>query len=105
MKYKKYLGQVVYDSDAKIFHGQVLRTNAVITFQGTNPEEIEQAFRDSVDDYIAWCKEQGKEPEKPFSGKFLLRMKGDLHKKLVARAITKGISLNSLILEKLEKSF
>ncbi len=103
MKYKGYTGRVSYDSDAKVFHGEVLGTNAVITFQGTTTEEIDQAFKDSIDDYIAWCKERGKNPEKPFSGKFIVRMKSQLHKNLAEEAINKGVSLNSLILEKLDK--
>jgi len=61
----------------KIFHGEVTNTQAVITFQGTCVDEIEQAFKDSVDDYLTWCKERGKEPEKPFSGKFVLRILPD----------------------------
>ena len=57
MKYKGYLGQVSYDADAKIFHGEVIGLKDVITFQGTSAQELERAFRDSVDDYLAWCKQ------------------------------------------------
>jgi len=65
MENKGYLGEVEYDAQAKIFHGDVINTRDVITFQGTTVKEIEKAFKDSVDDYIDWCKEEGAEPEKP----------------------------------------
>ena len=70
MEYKGYVGIVEYDSDAKIFHGDVVNTRDVITFQGTSVDEIDTAFRESVDDYLNWSKEEGLEPEKPYSGKF-----------------------------------
>lgn len=59
MRYKGYIGQIEFDSDAKIFHGEVIGIKDVITFQGTSVKDLEVAFRDSVDDYLAWCKERG----------------------------------------------
>ena len=64
MKYKGYLGHVVYDDDAKIFHGELVGLRDVITFQGKSVADLEKAFMDSVDDYVAWCKERGEVPEK-----------------------------------------
>jgi predicted HicB family RNase H-like nuclease len=103
MKYKGYLGEVAYDFEAKIFHGEVLGLKDVITFQGTTVEEIERAFMDSIDDYISWCEERGEEPEKAFSGNIRIRISPDLHAKLSQAAIMKGLSLNSLIIDKLQK--
>jgi predicted HicB family RNase H-like nuclease len=57
MKYKGYIGQVAYDDKAKIFHGEVIGLKDMITFQGTTVKEIEKAFRNSVDDYLEWCKD------------------------------------------------
>ena len=104
MKYKGYLGNVSYDSDAKIFHGDVLGLKDVITFQGTTVKEIEQAFKDSIDDYIAWCKERGEKPEKTFSGNLRIRISSDLHAKLAQEAVIQSVSLNSLIIDKLQKT-
>ena len=103
MKYKGYYGQVSYDDEAKIFHGELVGIRAVITFQGTNVEDLETAFKDSIDDYLDWCKKRRKLPEKPFSGKLNLRMKRDLHAKLAALAHQQKTSLNSYINERLEK--
>ena len=54
MQYKGYIGHVEYDDEAKIFHGQIVGLKDVITFQGSSVEELEVAFRDSVEDYLAW---------------------------------------------------
>ena len=101
MKYKGYIGRVEYDDDAKIFHGEVVGLRDVITFQGTTVAEIEKAFKDSVDDYLSWCKERGEKPEKAFSGTFNLRIPPDLHAKLALQAKTMGLSLNSFITDQL----
>lgn len=103
MKYKGYIGQVSYDDDAKIFHGEVVGLRDVITFQGTSVRELEKAFKDSVDDYLAWCEERGEEPEKSFSGNLRIRISPSLHAKLAREATLHGESLNAFITEKLSK--
>jgi len=97
MEYKGYIGTVNYDSDAKIFHGDVINTRDVITFQGTSVKEIEKAFKDSIDDYIKWCKEEGVEPEKPYSGKFNLRISPELHRKIAIASTKMNVSLNKFV--------
>lgn len=103
MKYKSYTGHVEYDDEAKIFHGEVLGIKDVVTFQGTTVKEIEQAFKDSVDDYLAFCKERGEEPDRPFSGKFNLRIPPTLHAKLSLQAKLNNLSLNNYIGEILKR--
>ena len=97
MEYKGYLGAVEYDAQAKIFHGDIINTRDVITFQGTTVNEIEQAFRDSINDFIEWCKEDGVEPEKPYSGKFNVRLSPELHRQIAILAKKKHISLNNFV--------
>jgi predicted HicB family RNase H-like nuclease len=104
MKYKGYIGQVTYDDEAKVFHGSVIGIDDVITFEGTNPEEIEKAFRDSVDDYLQFCESLGEKPQSTSSGRFLLRLDPALHTKLIYEAQMHNMSLNSLIVEKLKKA-
>lgn len=103
MKYKGYFGQVTYDDEAKIFHGEIQGIRAIIIFQGKSVEELEKAFKDSVDDYLDWCKERGEEPEKAFSGKVLVRLTPGLHSKLARVAMKRGLSLNNLLNEELKK--
>ena len=97
MEYKGYLGAVEYDAQAKIFHGDVINTKDVITFQGTTVKEIECAFQDSINDYIAWCEEEGVEPEKPYSGKFNVRLSPELHRQIAILTKKRHISLNSFV--------
>lgn len=97
MEYKGYIGAIDYDSDAKIFHGDVINTRDVITFQGTSVKEIEKAFKDSIDDYIEWCRDEGVEPEKPYSGKFNLRIPPELHREIAIASAKMKISLNKFV--------
>jgi len=97
MEYKGYMGTVDYDADAKIFHGDVINTRDVITFQGTTVKEIEQSFRASIEDYIKWCREEGVEPEKPYSGRFNLRISPELHREIAAASAKRKMSLNRFV--------
>jgi predicted HicB family RNase H-like nuclease len=101
MIYKGYQAKVELDEQAGIFHGEVINTRDVITFQGSSVEELRQAFEDSVDDYLEFCKSRGEDPEKPFSGKFLVRVPPEVHRQIVAEARRQGKSLNAYVLEKL----
>lgn len=83
MKYKGYVGETVYDDEAKLYHGEVIGLKDTITFQGATVEELEQAFKDSVDDYLEWCKERGEKPEKTYSGTFNVRVSPEIHANLV----------------------
>jgi predicted HicB family RNase H-like nuclease len=104
LKYKGYSGHVEYDEKAKLFHGEVLDTRDVITFQGTSVDEIEQSFRDSIDDYLDFCRDRGEEPDKPFSGKLVLRMSPELHHKVFIKAVKSGKSVNKWISDTLESA-
>jgi predicted HicB family RNase H-like nuclease len=104
LKYKGYTGYVEFDDEAGIFHGEVLDLRDVITFQGKSVEEIEQAFRDSVNDYLEFCEERREEPDKPFSGRLMLRLPPHLHRKAYVGARREGKSLNQWIAEKLERT-
>jgi predicted HicB family RNase H-like nuclease len=103
MKYKGFLGRVEYHHEAKLFHGEIVGLKDTITFQGKSVKELEKAFRYSVEDYLAWCKERGEKPEKTFSGTFNLRIPPELHAKLSIQAKAQGLSLNSFITEKLKR--
>ncbi len=102
MTYKGFIGDVEYDSDAKIFAGSVINSRAVITFQGISVQEIEKEFRASVDDYIAWCKKDGVEPEKPYSGRFNVRLSPTFHQKVAIAAKRANMSLNGFVEKSLQ---
>jgi predicted HicB family RNase H-like nuclease len=103
MNYKGYSGSVKFDSDAEIFHGEVVGLRDVVTFQGTTVEELKEAFRESVDDYLEFCQQRGEQPDKPFSGRFLLRVDPVLHRRLAELSAQNGESLNNWIASQLAK--
>jgi predicted HicB family RNase H-like nuclease len=104
MEYKGYSGHAEFDDDADIFHGEVLAIRDVVTFQGTSVDELRQAFQDSVEDYLDYCQKLGKEPDKPFSGKFVVRVKPDIHRQVAVAAKRAGKSLNSWVADTIEKA-
>lgn len=104
LEHKGYRGQVEFDAEAKIFHGEVVGTRDVVSFQGTSVEELEAAFRDSVEDYLEFCAERGEEPDKPFTGRLMVRLPPGLHRDLYVEAKEEGKSLNQLIAERLQRA-
>lgn len=104
MTYKGYSGNVRFDDEAEIFHGEVLGVRDVVTFQGRSVEELKTArFHESINDYLDFCESRGEPPDKPFSGKFLLRLEPELHRKLYELSTDEGERLNSWIASQLEK--
>ena len=103
MEYKGYFAKVEFDDEANIFHGEIINLRDVITFEGETVDELRTALVDSVEDYLAFCKERGEEPDKPYSGRFLVRVEPELHKTLVIQARKNGKSLNTLVHDALLK--
>ena len=103
MEYKGYFAKVEFDDEANVFHGEVINLRDVITFEGETVAELRTAFNESVEDYLEFCAERNEEPEKPYSGKFLVRVEPEFHKTLVIQARKNGKSLNSWIHDALLK--
>ncbi|EAZ88120.1 type II toxin-antitoxin system HicB family antitoxin [Crocosphaera chwakensis] len=101
MKYKGYEAMVSVDDEQGIFHGEVINIRDVITFQGQSFSELKQAFIESVEDYLEFCAQREEEPDKPFSGRFVVRIDPELHKQIYIKAKQEGKSLNTWVSEKL----
>ncbi len=104
MQYKGYLGKVDFDDEVGVFHGEVLNLRDVVTFEGKTVAELRKAFRDSVDDYLEFCASRGESPEKPYSGRFVVRVTASPHKAIAARACRESKSLNTLLQEVLQSA-
>ena len=102
LEYKGYVGHAEYDAEVHAFHGEVLDTRDVITFQSGTVKGLERAFRDSIDDYLEFCSDRGEDPDKPFSGRLMLRLPPELHRRVFVQAKEQGKSLNQWIAENLE---
>ncbi len=94
MRYKGYTGAVEYDAEAKILYGHVIDFDDVITFESERADVIEEEFHRSIDVYLDWCAERGKEPKKSFSGKLVLRITPEVHRDAVIAATRDRKSLN-----------
>ena len=103
MEYNGYHAVVTFDDEVGILHGEVIDTRDVITFQGKSVDELEQAFRASVGEYLKICEERGRVPDRPFSGRVVLRMEPETHRAVAGAARTSGKSLNSWILEAIDR--
>jgi predicted HicB family RNase H-like nuclease len=104
LHYKGYSGTVDLDPEAAVFHGEVLDLRDVVTFEGRSVEDVERAFRDSIDDYLEMCAERGEQPDRPFSGRLMVRLSPDLHRELYVRARAEGKSLNRWISDRLGRA-
>jgi predicted HicB family RNase H-like nuclease len=98
MEYQGYTnGTLVFDEDTSLFSGQVQGLRDVITFSGKSSSELKRAFRESIDDYLAFCKERGELPERPMSGQFLVRTTPEVHRRLFESASRVGLSFNRFV--------
>jgi len=102
-KYKGYVAEADIDVENSNLHGNVLGIEDVVTFQGKTVEELVQAFHDSVAEYLKFCAEMGRKPEKPKSGHVAVRMPPALHRVLFTIAKQRGFSFNRLVVDCLER--
>jgi predicted HicB family RNase H-like nuclease len=104
MTYKGYTARVEYDERDHLLVGRVLDLADSISFEATTVEELEREFSRSIDDYLALCKDKGREPAKPFSGKFQVRMAPEEHRRVAVAAERAGKSMNEWITETLRRA-
>jgi predicted HicB family RNase H-like nuclease len=104
LRHKDYLAGIELDPEAGIFHGEVINARAVLTFEGRSIDELTSAFADTIADYEDWCRERGKDPERPYSGSLTLRMPPELHRRVAEAAARAGQSLNGFIKDALERA-
>ena len=104
MIYKGYEARVTIDEEAGIMHGEIINIRDVITFQGRSVAELKKAISSSVEDYLEFCASRGETADKPYSGKFPVRISPDLHKRTHIAARRRGISLNAFVAEVLDQA-
>lgn len=97
IEYRGYTGVFEYDPSIDAFHGRIVGLLDVVTFQGSSLDELRQEMAGSVDDYLEFCAEVGKEPERPYRGEFLVRTTPELHRAAAIEAEASGMSLNAWV--------
>lgn len=102
MSYKGYTARVEYNGRDNIFVGRILGIRSIISFHGETVAELRAEFEHAVKDYLAECKKEGIHPEKPASGKLLLRVPPEVHGRALVAAQAAGKSLNQWATEVLQ---
>jgi predicted HicB family RNase H-like nuclease len=97
--YKGYKARVEYDSEDQVLVGRIEGIRDVVTFFATDTTNLEREFHASVDEYIAFCRERGEEPERPCSGRVLVRMPAEMHQAAIGAARRERTSLNAWMME------
>jgi predicted HicB family RNase H-like nuclease len=94
MLYQGYAARIEFSSEDECFVGHIAGIKDVIGFHGETVSELKAAFEDAVTDYLETCRAVGKAPQKPYSGKLMLRMSPEIHAAVATAAELKGQSIN-----------
>ena len=104
LQYKGYTGSVEFSEEDAVFHGKVTGIKSLISFEGDSVSSITDDFHSAIDEYLEFCAQNGKQPEKPFKGSFNVRIESDLHRRAAIAASTRGISLNAFVEDAIRQS-
>ena len=103
MTYKGYLGSVAFSQKDNVFFGKIEGINGLVNFEGESVKELTEAFHEAVDDYLAYCKDEGIEPDKSYSGVLNVRLTPAIHRQIAILARQAGLTLNAYIKDALEE--
>lgn len=104
MSYKGYMARVEYDDEDGILTGRIAGIQDIVGFHADTVEGLKSAFHEAVEDYVETCARIGKEPQKPYSGKMMFRVRPDIHRRAAMAAELSGISLNQWAEEVLDRA-
>lgn len=99
IKYNGYCGSIVVDLEGGIMHGKILHIRDLVTFEAESVDKLKGEFKAAVDDYLDTCTELNKDPGKPYTGSFNVRIGPELHRGLAILAANQGKKLNQVVLE------
>ena len=103
LEYKGYFGSVEYSDEDEVLHGRLEFIRDLVTYEATDAKGLKQAFHEAVDDYLALCAEEGRKPDVPLKGSFNVRPGRDLHRRAMIVARRKGLNLNAVVSEALQR--
>ncbi len=103
MTYKGYLGSVNFSEKDQVFFGKIEGINGLVNFEGESVKELTNAFHEAVDDYLAYCEDEGIEPDKSYTGVLNVRLTPAIHRQIAMLARQAGVTLNAYIKETLKE--
>lgn len=103
MTYKNYLGSVAYSEKDNVFFGKIEGISGLINFEGESVKELTEAFHEAVDDYLAYCKDEGIVPEKSYTGVLNVKLNPTAHRQIAMLAKQAGMTINRYVRKALEE--
>lgn len=97
--YKNYNGTVEYSSEDECLFGKVVGIKSLLSYEGNSIQELEQDFRNVIDEYLNDCEEKNVQPEQSYKGTFNVRISPELHRNIAIYAIEHGKCLNAAVEE------
>lgn len=104
MTFKGYAARIEYSDEDSCFVGRIAGIRDVVGFHAESVAELRSAFHEAVDDYLATCDKLGQPPQKPYSGKLMLRIPPEVHARAAMLAEANGKSLNQWAAEVLARA-
>lgn len=104
MEHEGYYGSVHYSDEDRVFYGKLENIGGLISYEGRDVDSLRSAFIEAVDDYLELCREQGREPERPFKGSFSVRVGSEIHRQTALAAKKRGMTLNAFVTEALKEA-
>jgi len=101
MQYKNYAARIEYSDEDKCFVGHIAGIRDIVGFHGESVHELYAAFEEAVDDYLETCEKENISPQRPYSGKVMIRISPELHAEIAMKAAASGKSLNQWAAETL----
>ena len=97
LKYKGYVGSVAYSEPDKVFFGKIEGIDGLVNYEGESVQELTDAFKEAVDDYLIFCEENNVKPQKSYTGTFNVRISPETHRIIANLATEAGISINAFV--------
>lgn len=103
LKYKGFIGSVDFSEEDNVFFGKIEGIDGLVNFEGSSVDELKSAFHEAVEDYLAYCKEEGIVPHKSYSGTLSIKISPDIHRQIALLANKAGVSINAFIKQALNR--
>jgi predicted HicB family RNase H-like nuclease len=97
LTYKGYYSVVSFDAEQCYLYGKIEGISDLVTFEADAPSDAQLAFEEAIEDYLAFCAEAGKTPDRAYKGKFNVRIDPELHRAADKTAAERGVSLNQFV--------
>lgn len=104
LQYKGYSVNIEYSAEDKVLYGKIDGIGDLVTFESENVDGIEGAFHNAVDDYLAFCEQVGKVPEKTYKGIFNVRIDPSLHRAIATLTMRNGTTRNQAVEQVISQS-